>query len=68
MVRSAGVVALVGFGDTTKIDVWLTGSSRDRVLVPLEPGIVYGVVEPNGRVHLVIESEGREIGDLEAQL
>ena len=68
MVRSAGVVAVVGFGDTAGIRVRLTGRSHDGVLVPLAPDVVYGVVEPTGRVRLLIESGGREIGELESQL
>jgi hypothetical protein len=68
MVRSAGVVAVVGFGDTAGIRVRLTSRSHDGVLVPLAPGVVYGVVEPTGGVSLLIESEGRKIGELESQL
>ena len=68
MVRSEGVVAVVGFGDTARFRVRLTGQSHDGVLVPLEPGVVYGVAEPTGGVRLLIESGGREIGELESRL
>ena len=68
MVRSAGVVAIVGFGDTATFRVKLTSQSHDGVLVPLERGVVYGVVEPTGEVRLLIESGGREIGELESRL
>lgn len=68
MLRADGVVALVGFGDTTRIDVRFTGPSHDGVLVPLDRSVVYGVREPSGNVRLVIESAGRAIGEIAAEL
>jgi hypothetical protein len=45
-----------GFGDTARFRVKLTSQSHDGVLVPLELGVVNGVVEPAGGVRLLIES------------
>ena len=68
MLRADRVVAVVGFGDTTGIAVRLTDMYHEKVFVPLEPGVIYGVTESEGRVRLLIESAGREIGELESEL
>lgn len=68
MLRADRVVAVVGFGDSTGLVVKLTDMFHDKVSVPLETGVIYGVSDSEGRVHLLIESAGREIGELEGEL
>jgi len=68
MLSADGVVAVVGFGDTTGIVVRVTGASHDNTFVPLGPDIIYGVTEFEGEVHILIENAGREIGRLDMTL
>ena len=68
MLAADGIVAVVPFGDSDELEVRLTSSSHDRVLVPLDPVDIYGVSHVTGPIRLDVEHAGRVIGQLEGVL
>ena len=65
VMRAEGVVAVVPFGNFGDLEVLATGRNQADVNVPLSDDQIFGVVEPEGPVDLVIFSNGEEVGRLE---
>ena len=65
VMRAEGVVAVVPFGNFGDLEVLATGRNQADVNVPLSDDEIFGVVEPEGPVDLVIFANGEEVGRLE---